>query len=44
MRTQMRKLDFQGASGRIHFDENGDVSKEIAIKTIKDGKFVMAGR
>ena len=30
--------NYQGASGIITFDENGDVLKPMAIKTIKDGK------
>ncbi|RLC75390.1 MAG: hypothetical protein DRI61_15000 [Chloroflexi bacterium] len=32
--------DYQGAGGKISFDENGDVEKEVIIKTIKNGKFV----
>ncbi len=30
---------YEGASGMITFDKNGDVSKPIIIKTVKDGKF-----
>lgn len=30
---------FPGASGEISFDSNGDVSKPMEIKVIKDGKF-----
>ncbi len=30
--------NFQGASGIISFDQNGDVQKPMAIKTIKNGK------
>ena len=32
--------DYQGAGGKITFDENGDVEKEVIIKTIKNGKVV----
>ena len=32
--------DFPGASGRMSFDENGDVIKPIGIKTVRGGGFV----
>jgi len=32
--------DYHGASGKISFDENGDVQKEFVFKTIKNGQFV----
>ncbi|MBC8459443.1 MAG: penicillin-binding protein activator [Deltaproteobacteria bacterium] len=32
--------DWQGASGEITFDENGDVHKPMIMKTVKDGVFV----
>jgi len=32
--------NYPGVSGLTSFDENGDVSKPLTIKTIKDGKFV----
>ena len=32
--------NYPGASGKISFDKNGDVQKNILIKEIKDGKFV----
>lgn len=32
--------DFEGATGVLNFDENGDADKDMAVvKTIKDGKF-----
>lgn len=31
--------DFDSASGKITFDKNGDVLKEMEIKTIRNGKF-----
>lgn len=31
---------FQGATGTVSFDENGDVVKEIVLKTVAGGKFV----
>lgn len=40
VKEQLMSLDFQGASGRIKFDTNGDVVKQVELKTIKDGKFV----
>ncbi|MDD5163155.1 MAG: ABC transporter substrate-binding protein [Candidatus ainarchaeum sp.] len=33
--------NFDGASGTISFDKNGDVTKNFIIKTIKNGKFVV---
>ena len=33
--------DYPGASGLTSFDANGDVTKPIAVKSIKDGKFVV---
>lgn len=32
--------DFAGATGRISFDENGDVIKDISIKKIEDGEYI----
>jgi branched-chain amino acid transport system substrate-binding protein len=32
--------NYQGVSGTITFDENGDVQKPIVMKTIKNGEFV----
>lgn len=32
--------DFQGVTGKINFDANGDTRKEIILKTVKNGKFV----
>jgi branched-chain amino acid transport system substrate-binding protein len=33
--------NFEGASGTLSFDENGDVQKPILIKEIRGGKFVV---
>jgi len=33
--------DFPGVSGNTSFDENGDVVKPVAIKTVKNGVFTM---
>ncbi len=33
--------DYQGATGKISFDENGDTRKELFIKTIRNGEFVL---
>jgi len=32
--------DYNGAEGQISFDPNGDVIKEIGLKTLKEGKFI----
>ncbi len=32
--------DYQGASGILTFDENGDISKPFVLKTVKNGQFV----
>ena len=32
--------DFSGATGRISFDHKGDATKEVIIKTVKNGCFV----
>jgi len=41
IKDQLYKIkDYPGASGMTTFDQNGDVSKPIMIKTIKNGQFV----
>jgi branched-chain amino acid transport system substrate-binding protein len=35
--------DFDGASGKFSFDQNGDVTRNIFMKTVKDGQFVKLG-
>lgn len=37
-------VGFDGASGKIAFDENGDVLKEMEIKTVTNGNFVIYTR
>ncbi len=32
---------YQGVSGNVTFDENGDVTKPVIFKTIKNGEFVL---
>jgi len=32
--------NYNGVTGKISFDQNGDTRKEIILKTVKDGKFV----
>lgn len=34
-------MDFDGVSGQIAFDKNGDVLKEMEIKTVKNGNFMV---
>lgn len=41
-KTEEIGTDYQGVSGTITFDENGDVEKPIVAKTIRDGEFVFA--
>lgn len=36
---RLYELDFEGASGRINFDRNGDVHKEIEMKVVRQGRF-----
>lgn len=31
---------YQGVSGNVEFNENGDVSKDVIFKTIENGKFI----
>ena len=39
IRDALVSVDFDGVTGHITFDENGDAVKNIAyIKTVKDGK------
>lgn len=43
--AQIRNLlyktrDYPGVSGRTTFDQNGDVMKSVAIKAVKDGRFI----
>lgn len=36
-------IDYQGASGPVEFDENGDVAGSVVEMTVKDGAFVEVG-
>lgn len=41
LKNELYKVeDYLGVSGKTSFDENGDVKKEVIIKTIKNGQFV----
>jgi len=40
VKSALREVDFEGASGHIKFDEKGDVSKEVFLKQIKNGQFI----
>lgn len=40
IKNELYKIDFNGVSGNIYFDEYGDVSKEMYLMTIRDGEFV----
>ena len=40
VKDRLYQIDFEGASGRIKFDINGDVVKETAVMQVRDGKFI----
>jgi len=41
MKSELLDLkDYRGVGGVINFNKNGDVHKEMSLKTIKNGKFV----
>lgn len=40
IRDELYKISFHGASGKIKFDEFGDVSKKLILKQVKNSKFV----
>ena len=40
VKKQLYKIDFEGASGRIKFDRNGDVSKETTLMKVERGQFI----
>lgn len=41
IKDALKNVDYDGVTGHITFDENGDAEKDMAyIKTIKDGQFV----
>ena len=41
LRDELYKVEnYSGLSGIISFDENGDVIKPTAIRTVKNGKFM----
>ena len=37
VRDEIKKTDQNAVTGHIKFDENGDISKEVSIITVKDG-------
>lgn len=38
--TELRKVDFPGASGQIKFDNDGNVTKKLEVKTASNGQFL----
>ena len=40
IRAKLDTLEFDGASGKIKFDERGDVAGNYDVLVVKDGKFV----
>ncbi len=41
VRDEIKNTDQDAVTGHIKFDENGDISKEVSIITIKDGEFTL---
>lgn len=41
VKTQLFKTNYEGALGKISFDENGDVSVPYVLKTIKNSEFAL---
>ncbi len=41
IKAEIMKMDFQGATKKIKFMENGDSGSDYVIWTVKDGKFVV---
>jgi len=41
VKEYLLSMEYNGATGNISFDQFGDVEKEIVIKTVKNGKFVL---
>jgi len=40
IKDALKTVEFEGVTGKISFDQNGDAKKDMAfIKTVKDGKF-----
>lgn len=44
IRDELAKTDFEGVTGSIVFDENGDVAKEILKMVVRDAKFEVYGQ
>jgi branched-chain amino acid transport system substrate-binding protein len=40
MRKFLDVVSYEGVTGKIKFDENGDVTKPIVFKTVKNGEFI----
>jgi len=40
MRKYLDTVSYKGVTGEIKFDENGDVTKPIVMKTVKNGEFI----
>lgn len=40
MKNVLYSIEFEGASGTVDFDENGDITKAYAIAQVTDGEFV----
>jgi branched-chain amino acid transport system substrate-binding protein len=41
VRDEIRNTDQDAVTGHIKFDENGDISKEVSIITVKDGQLLL---
>ncbi len=40
MRKFLDGISYDGVTGKIKFDENGDVTKPIVLKTVRNGEFI----
>jgi branched-chain amino acid transport system substrate-binding protein len=41
VRDEIKNTDQDAVTGHIKFDENGDISKEVSIITVKDGQLLL---
>lgn len=40
VQENLGRLDYEGVSGRIRFDVNGDITKPVDLKVVRNGEFV----
>ena len=44
VRQNLHDIDFEGASGRIVFDINGDTEKPVQLKAVRNRAFIVEPR